>query len=226
MAHSSEDHMKQYLSNFFEAVSNFFIFLPYFFSVSALLKTLFVPWKNITDSSKLRGFSFEALFNKVLFNVISVGIGFGMRTSILLFFFLVVCLYVLLLPAIGALFIVSLPFAYLLFSVKESEYTHKAKLKERFVRTHLLNNDHYQEVKEEAVEYVTLSSGPERNIGTVRHDTGLEIGRNPWHRTDVSKDEDSTESMSQKARASYEVGDHRKEGIFESQERKYKLNKK
>jgi len=87
------------------------------------------------------------------------------------------------------------------------------------------DNDHYQEVKEEAVEYVTLGSGPERNIGTVRHDTGLELGRNPWHRTDVSKGEDSTESMSQKARVGYEVGDHRREGIFESQERKYKIKK-
>ena len=87
------------------------------------------------------------------------------------------------------------------------------------------DNNHYKEVKEEVVEYRTLDSGPERNIGLTRHDTGLEIGGNPWHRSDVKKIDDSVESMSQKARANYEVGDHRRESIFESQDRKYKLRK-
>jgi len=35
------------LQNFFEATFNYLIFLPYFFSVKNLLKTLFSPWKNL-----------------------------------------------------------------------------------------------------------------------------------------------------------------------------------
>ncbi|MEK6874038.1 MAG: hypothetical protein AABW91_04285 [Nanoarchaeota archaeon] len=86
-------------------------------------------------------------------------------------------------------------------------------------------NNQYNEVTEEAVGYVALDSGPERDIGIVRHDTGFEIGASAWHRSDISKSGESTESMSQKARAGYEIRDKR-EGIFESQDRKYKLGRK
>ena len=86
------------------------------------------------------------------------------------------------------------------------------------------NNNHYQEVKEHAVEYRTLDSGNDRGVGIVSHDTGFELSGSSWHRTDVRKSDENTESMSQKARVNYEIGE-KKESIFESQDRKYKIRK-
>jgi len=145
--------MKSYFSNFLEALSNLFIFLPYFFSVSALSKSLFQPWKNITDTTKKPGFSFGVFFNKLMFNMISRGMGFAMRISIILFYFIVVSVYILLMPLLFLGFFISLPIAYVIFSMIEPESSRKAHLKEKFLKTHLLNDDHYQEV-EKWFEYV------------------------------------------------------------------------
>ncbi|GEM_PF-5888430 len=86
------------------------------------------------------------------------------------------------------------------------------------------DNNHYQEVKEHVVEYRTLDSGNDRGVGIVSHDTGFEVSGSSWHRTDVRKSDENTESMSQKARVNYEIGE-KKESIFESQDRKYKIRK-
>ena len=56
------------------------------------------------------------------------------------------------------------------------------------------------------------------------HDAGFKLSGSSWHRTDVRKSDENTESMSQKARVNYEIGE-KKESIFESQDRKYKIRK-
>ncbi|MEK7070359.1 MAG: hypothetical protein AAB966_00975, partial [Patescibacteria group bacterium] len=73
--------------NFFEILFNLFLFFPYFFSVKRLLKTLFDPWKNIQDES-------------LSFNLISRGIGFFMRTSILVAFLFFMVFYIISIPFI------------------------------------------------------------------------------------------------------------------------------
>jgi len=153
MSSSAHDHMKSYFSNFLEALSNFFIFLPYFFSVSALSKSLFQPWKNIVDTTKTAGFSFGKFFNKLMFGFISRGMGFGMRISIILFYFILVSMYVLMIPLLLIGFFISLPIAYIIFSVMEPESSRKAHLKEKFIKSHLLHDEHYQEV-EKWFEYI------------------------------------------------------------------------
>ncbi|MDP4010936.1 MAG: AAA family ATPase [Candidatus Roizmanbacteria bacterium] len=153
MSTSAHDYMKSYFKGFLEAMSNIFIFLPYFFSVSALSKSLFQPWKNITDTSKKSGFSLSAYFNKIMFGMISRGIGFMMRVSILLFYFILISFYILTIPLLFIGFIVSLPVAYMLSIMMEPESDRKSRLKEQFIKTHLLKDENFQEV-EKWFEYV------------------------------------------------------------------------
>ncbi|KKQ33758.1 MAG: Endopeptidase clp ATP-binding chain a [Candidatus Levybacteria bacterium GW2011_GWA2_37_36] len=76
------------LHNFGEGIINIFIFLPYFFSVSALLKTLFYPWKNLIIKKTFVGFSLADWANRFAFNLISSSMGVVMRISIISFYFI------------------------------------------------------------------------------------------------------------------------------------------
>ena len=73
------------LHNFGEAVINIFIFLPYFFSVSNLLKTFFQPWRNLVVKKTMVGFSLADWANRLAFNFISRSIGAFTRLSIIIF---------------------------------------------------------------------------------------------------------------------------------------------
>ena len=93
MRPSFPEYFQTSWSNFREAVLNLLIFFPYFFSVKALLKTLFEPWKNIQSEKKERGFSFSGFFDRLAFDMISRGMGFAMRSSILLFYVIFALLF-------------------------------------------------------------------------------------------------------------------------------------
>jgi len=132
-------NIKQEISNFFSALVNLFIFLPYFFSVKNLLKTLFYPWKNLVAKKQGVCFSFEEWLNRLFFNLISCGIGFFARMSLLLFYLFITILYVISLPfLIVIFFLFYLPLKIFIFPFGEKEETKKQKLKERFLKTHLL----------------------------------------------------------------------------------------
>ena len=132
-------NIKQEISNFFSALVNLFIFFPYFFSVKYLLKTLFSPWKNLVAKKQGVGFSFEEWANRLFFNLISRGIGFFARTSLLLFYLFITILYVISLPfLIVIFFLFYLPLKIIIFPFEEKEETKKQKLKEKFLKTHLL----------------------------------------------------------------------------------------
>ena len=103
------DKKSTLFKNFLEATGNIFIFLPYFFSVSTLLKTLFSPWKNLTTKKKSRAFSLNEFFNVLSFNLISRGMGFIMRLSILIFYLLVQMIFITLLPVFFLLFLLTVP---------------------------------------------------------------------------------------------------------------------
>src|SRR3989344_8698743 len=79
---------KEKLNDFIQAVINLFLFLPYFFCIPNLFKTLFAPWKNLISKQKTAGFSFDFWFSTLSFNLISRTIGFFMRSAIILFYFL------------------------------------------------------------------------------------------------------------------------------------------
>lgn len=153
MSPQNTSRLRAYIANFFEALVNIFIFLPYFFSVKKLLRTLFDPWKNLSSPKVTKGFSFSALFNNLMFDLISRGIGVMMRGAIVSFFVLVLLLYFMIIPFLAILFAISIPFAMGIFSLTQSEEERKEGMKVVFIKNHLLNEENYQYV-EQWYEYI------------------------------------------------------------------------
>ncbi|MDO8609985.1 MAG: hypothetical protein Q7R95_05520, partial [bacterium] len=67
------------INDYFEALINLLIFLPYFFSITSLAKTLFSPWKKLISHKTSVGFSFNEWITRQFYNGISRCIGFVMR---------------------------------------------------------------------------------------------------------------------------------------------------
>jgi ATP-dependent Clp protease ATP-binding subunit ClpA len=141
------------LHNFGEAIINIFIFLPYFFSISILLKTLFHPWKNLVSKKTFIGFSFSDWANRFAFNFISRCIGVIMRLSIITFYFILQTLFMVILPFIALSFFLFTPFFYLLLIFQKTTQEKKDVFKEKFIKTHLLNNENLGRVEEWFEEY-------------------------------------------------------------------------
>lgn len=141
------------LHSFGEAVINFFIFLPYFFSISTLFKTLFHPWKNLIVNKTFVGFSFSDLFNRLAFNVISRSIGTVMRLSIIAFYFIVQTLLMIVLPFIALSFFLFTPFFYFISFFQETNEQKIGNFKKEFIKNHLLNEDNRVKVESWFEEY-------------------------------------------------------------------------
>src|SRR3990167_6305107 len=124
------DKKRTLFKSFLEANGNIFIFLPYFFSVSTLLKTLLSPWKNLTVKKRSRAFSLSEYFNVLSFNLVSRIIGFTMRFSILIFYLLVQTIYFILLPLFFLLFLLTIPITLLKQSFTKDESQTKDELRE------------------------------------------------------------------------------------------------
>ncbi len=125
------------IGTFFEGLINIFLFLPYFFSVEILLRTLFAPWKGLSDTSTSRGFSLSAMGNRFMFNLISVWIGATIRLVMIGIFFLVQTIFILLIPFIILFFFALLPVLMLWDVITPSAHQKKERAKQRFLRTHL-----------------------------------------------------------------------------------------
>ena len=91
---------KARLTDFYQATINLFMFFPYFFSIPSLTKSLFSPWKNLVSKEKTVGFSLDVWLSTFSFNVISSVMGFIMRSSIILFYFIFQAVLLLFLPFI------------------------------------------------------------------------------------------------------------------------------
>lgn len=135
------EFLKNKLKEFIEAVGNLFIFFPYFFSVSKLLKTLFCPWRNLVTVKSTVGFSFSEWGNRLAFNLISSAIGFMMRMSIVIFYFIFQCLFIICLPFIAIICLLVIPFSYFFYLLEKTEQEKKDILQKNFVKTHLLNDE-------------------------------------------------------------------------------------
>lgn len=133
--------------SFFQALINIAIFLPYFFSVTGLLKTLFAPWKNLQGSNNTVGFSFDAWFNKFTFDIISRGMGFVLRSALLLTYLFIQIIYILILPFIILCFFLSIPFIFTFSQFSKTEDEKRLDIKEKFILSHLIHKDNYQEVE-------------------------------------------------------------------------------
>lgn len=137
-----------WLKNFSLATVNLFIFLPYFFSVKNLLKTLFYPWKNIQTKKTTLGFSFSESFNIFFYNFISSFIGFFMRFSIIIFYFLTQIFLIISLPLIFLISFFLQPFFYFLYLLEKTDEEKKEILKKAFLEKHLLNPINKDKVEE------------------------------------------------------------------------------
>lgn len=83
----------------------------------------------------------------LLFDMISRTIGVTMRISIILFYVLLQFVYVLFIPFLLAYLMLSLPVAFIVFAVTESEAEKRKRLKEEFVASHMLQNANRQMVE-------------------------------------------------------------------------------
>lgn len=72
---------------------NFMWFITHFFSIPLLFRTLFSPWKRMTDTSRSR--TIEDFFEAVVMNVMSRVFGAIVRFSLILLGFFALCLGVL-----------------------------------------------------------------------------------------------------------------------------------
>jgi ATP-dependent Clp protease ATP-binding subunit ClpA len=144
---------KNKLHDFGEAIINLLIFLPYFFSVSALLRTFFHPWRNLVIKKTIVGFTFTDWVNRFAFNIISRMIGALMRLSIIIFYFIFQTLFMILLPFIALAFFIFLPFFYLLSLFQKTAEEKKEKFKKNFIDTHLFNEENRSMVEKWFEEY-------------------------------------------------------------------------
>lgn len=139
---------KQSLKNFSEATINLFIFLPYFFSITRLLKTFFLPWKNLVSTRRNRAFYLNEWLENFSFNLISKTIGLIMRSSIILFFFLILIVYILTLPLIFCIFLLIIPLLYLEYSFEKTDQEKETELRKKFINTHLIKQENYISVNQ------------------------------------------------------------------------------
>ena len=131
------------LTNFVEACVNLVVFLPYFFSIPSLFKTLFFPWKNLVTKKNSAGFSLNEWFGIVAFNTISSIIGFLMRISIILFYFIFQSALLLFLPFIFIIYLILIPILFLDLLLQKSDDQKKEISRLKFIGAHLLNQENY-----------------------------------------------------------------------------------
>ena len=141
------------LHDFGEAIVNMFIFLPYFFSVSTLLKTLFHPWKNLIVKKTFVGFSISDWTNRFAFNLISRSMGLIMRLSIIFFYFIFQTLLMVFLPFIALSFFLFTPIFYFISLTQKTPQEEKDIFKKKFIETHLLNSENLPQVENWSENY-------------------------------------------------------------------------
>lgn len=130
-----------------EAITNIALFLPYFFSVPTLFRTLFYPWKSIVEEKNERGFSFSKWTEQISFNFVSRAMGCTMRVSILIFYLFIQSLFVILVPFIFLLFLLLLIPRYLLSLVQPTHKEFIAQKEKEFIASHCLDLIHQAEVQ-------------------------------------------------------------------------------
>jgi len=129
------NNMKEKISHFFIATYNVLLFLVHFFSVSFLFKSLFEPWKNIVEEPTPNQTT-QSWIDSKIFNLISRVLGFVLRCTLLLAFFITTGLYLLALPVATLLFFLILPIIQLESLVPPTDEALKKSFQEKFLQTH------------------------------------------------------------------------------------------
>lgn len=133
-------YMEEHIRNYGQAVFNIFVFLPYYFSVDVMVRTLFAPWRRIAPKTKRVGFSFSEWGEDLMFSGISRMIGFTMRISVLLSYLVVLILYVpITIVSTIIFFLFFVPTKYVLSLFQKSSSEKYSEAKSNFVLTHTLD---------------------------------------------------------------------------------------
>lgn len=123
-------------------IKTLLVFLPYFFSVSTLLRTFFYPWKLIVTKKETRGFSFSEWLNRMSLNIMSSGIGAIMRFSMISFFILFELIFILSLPILIVIyFVLILPVELVLYHIQPTSEELLLQKQDKFIQSHCLKPD-------------------------------------------------------------------------------------
>lgn len=133
--------------NFIESYVNLLIFLPYFFSIPTLFKTLLSPWKNMYAKKTIRGYNLAEWASRKSFNTISRVLGLFMRLSLILFYFLTQLILILALPMVLILYLMFLPLLSLIRRLNKNGERKKEEERVKFIGQHLLNQENYKAVE-------------------------------------------------------------------------------
>lgn len=117
---------------------NLLLFLPYYFNVTAHLKHLFAPWKQIAGMKKTKGFSLNVQLENISMSLVSRSIGFLLRSGVLLVYF--VCsgfLTLIIVPVWVILSFITVPLVYVFMFVR-NPVEHKKREREFFIKSHVL----------------------------------------------------------------------------------------
>src|SRR3989344_787526 len=136
------------IQNTMQAITNLFMFFPYFFSAEKLVKTLFAPWKNIVSKKTKPGFSFEELGQRIADNFVSRFMGFMVRTAILLTFVLVQIFLLIALPGIFIGLMLFIPLSYMLYTSQPTPDQKRQHEKDTFMKRHLTEPQNEKFVEE------------------------------------------------------------------------------
>ena len=131
-----------------QAIVNIAVFLPYYFSVIQLLKTLFSPWKNIRMYQDRPGFSLQELGEKLADSFASRFIGFLSRVSILLAFLVFTAGFIIILPFLYISILLFLPLSYLFYIIQPTPGHIRQLAFQDFLKRHLVDEKNRQKVIE------------------------------------------------------------------------------
>ncbi len=129
------------------AIINLMLFLPYYFSVQRLLRTLLAPWKltGVKDISKMNIAQFSSYIGE---NFSSRLVGFMVRTSILIAYIFIQAGFMLSIPFIYVVATGIIPVRYIFYLLTPSETEKKKELFQQFAMRHLADQSKHQKVVE------------------------------------------------------------------------------
>lgn len=137
----------QTISSYGKACLNLFTFLPYFFSVSQMLRTLLQPWKRIVDETHASGFSLSDLGSRLSMNLISRWVGATVRLGMLGAYVAGIILMIVGIP-IGFLILhLLLPALYLKYMMSTPPEKQKEIDKQTFLKLHIEQKESQAEVE-------------------------------------------------------------------------------
>lgn len=141
MGAKADNFYKHVVREYFQMLMNVFVYLPYLFSVMALLRTLFTPWKGLVSQKKVRGLNVSVMFENAVMSVLSRGIGVALRLCMILAYCIFQIFYILLLPILIVGNFLLMPLSFLYYLVMPTDTQREEYAKQHFLKTHLMQEE-------------------------------------------------------------------------------------